>query len=300
MKELIESCSKFGYGDDATGAAIPEGLPGTERRKPPPQVAALVQGLLWEIPRLKNLAADLRTIIRCRLINGMPKGEIAEVLGYNFKLLNIDVYIKDAITQFRSEISKIDDLAATVGRLFDLAGDQPSGFYRVPSADEHSQSPDGPDAKRPDYLAALLATVPDSAKYEDYAGRLEGLTHDIKLQVAAHLQPKLNAEAHAMPHGTYEEKKTLAKWVNDELRRFDLAIKCPKTGQPSILLVGSGNHPEIGRFMIEHKTPEGKRVRPVNTPELPQLDLMEANPRREALLEWRDRVGDQRGGASRA
>jgi hypothetical protein len=102
-----------------------------------------------------------------------------------------------------------------------------------------------------------------------------------------------------MPHDTYEEKKAQARWVNEELRRFDLAIKGP-TGQPSILLVGTGKHPEIGVFILEHRTSEGKRQRPVQTPSLPHLELMEANPRREAFIEWRQKVSREREGASRA
>ena len=165
-----------------------------------------------------------------------------------------------------------------------------------PRPDDASRNePAGLDPRPPaENLHRLAASLP--ADYPRRSETLAAMTTAYREELAAQLAPALNAHIRAMPHETYEEKKVLAKWVNDELRRFDLAINCPKTGQPSILLVGSGNHPEIGRFMIEHKTPEGKRVRPVNTPELPQLELMEANPRREALLEWRDRVGDQRGG----
>ena len=164
---------------------------------------------------------------------------------------------------------------------------------------EHNlESPAAPD-NRTGYVAALLKATAADANYEQVASALSEAHRDFCREMAARLEPALNAHVRAMPHDTYEEKKALAKWVNDELRRFDLAIKCPKTGQPSLILVGSGNHPKIGRFILEHKTPEGKRVRSVHTPDLPQLELMEANPRREALVEWRDRVGDQRGGAAR-
>jgi hypothetical protein len=137
---------------------------------------------------------------------------------------------------------------------------------------------------------------------EDYDGRaapLAALNAATRRVIAAELAPALNAKAQAMPHDTYEQKKALARWVNEELRRFDLAIKGP-TGQPSILLVGTGKRPEIGVFILEHRTSDGKRLRPLQTASLPHLELMEANPRREAFIEWRERVASQREGASRA
>ena len=161
-----------------------------------------------------------------------------------------------------------------------------------------SFDPELPVPSLEDKLKELTQGLP-----EDYDGRAAALTefnHACGRHLADQLAPALNAKVHGMPHATYEEKKALAKWVNDELRRFDLAIKCPKTGQPSLLLAGPGNHPEAGRFILEHKTSDGKRVRPVNSPVLPHLELMEANPRREALQEWRDRVGGHGGGATRA
>lgn len=144
-----------------------------------------------------------------------------------------------------------------------------------------------------------LAEIPHLSGYANDAQTLVELNHSFRREMAARLQPAFNAHIQAMPHGTYEEKKALARWVNEELRRFDLAVKCPKTGQPSLIHAGPGNHPEIGRFQLEHKTAEGKNVRSVNTPELPYIELMEAAPRREALAEWREKVGREGGGAKR-
>ena len=41
------------------------------------------------------------------------------------------------------------------------------------------------------FLAALLATVPPGAAYEEQARLLEELTHDVRRQVAARLLPAL-------------------------------------------------------------------------------------------------------------
>jgi hypothetical protein len=146
-------------------------------------------------------------------------------------------------------------------------------------------------------LQALAATLPGD--YPERAAALANATDAYRLELAAQLAPAFNAHIRAMPHGTYEEKKALARWVNDELRRFDLAIKCPKTGMPSILVADPGNHTAIGRFQLMHRNTEGKQVRSLSTPELLPLELITAPPRREAIREWQDRIGQQRGGASR-
>ncbi len=154
---------------------------------------------------------------------------------------------------------------------------------------------------RAEHLDALLATVPGSAPYEEKAEKLASLNHEVRQRIATELAPVMNARIQAMPRDTYEEKKELARWVNEELRRFDLAIK-GSTGQPSALVAVGGNPPDVGlgRLQLEHKSPEGKRVRTQLRVQLPLFELMEAHPRREALREWHEKVGRPRTGASRS
>jgi hypothetical protein len=91
-----------------------------------------------------------------------------------------------------------------------------------------------PDAEqRLQSLDALLASVAKDAIYEAKAEKIEQLTHEFSRRIAAALGLALNAAAQAMPCDIYEEKKALARWVNKDLRRFDLAIRGP-TGEPSI------------------------------------------------------------------
>ncbi len=141
---------------------------------------------------------------------------------------------------------------------------------------------------------ALLGSLSDD--YDELTSALSDAESRFRRSLIKRLEPALNSKLKERPHGTYEQKKSLAKWSNDELRRFDLAIKCPKTGEPSLLLVMTGKHPEIGRFVIEHKDDEGKRIRSVTSVELPEIELMEAGPRREALREWRQKTQGERGG----
>jgi hypothetical protein len=139
---------------------------------------------------------------------------------------------------------------------------------------------------------------------EEYSYRAEmlfALNAAVRQEMASQLAPSLNAHIQGMPQANHEEKKAVARWVNEELRRFDLAIK-GQNDQPSMLLAApaTSGDADVGRFMLEHKTAEGRRVRTQLPKDLPAFELMEANPRREALQEWRGKVGKQRGDVSLA
>jgi hypothetical protein len=206
--------------------------------------------------------------------DGPESKEAVDALRSILKLVNID----------KNTIIGYDDYQSFLKHL--------SASNRLPETPE--------DEKRPEFLAAILGAAPKGAGYAELAQNLEGLNHDFRREMAARLEPALNAHVQAMPHDTYDEKRILVKWVNDELRRFDLAVKCPKTGSSGLLHADPGNHPEIGRFQIEIKGDDGKRRRTVNSPELFHLELMNAPPRREALAEWHGKVRRHGGDAGRA
>jgi hypothetical protein len=92
--------------------------------------------------------------------------------------------------------------------------------------------------------------------------------------IAKAFEAGLNAAAASMPLATYEEKKSLAKWVNAELRELGLTIRCPKTGEPAILRGGPGGVPGVGRFHLEITDKAGNRHRTVTSSVLPPLALM--------------------------
>lgn len=98
-----------------------------------------------------------------------------------------------------------------------------------------------------------------------------------RVRIAAQLEQPLNVEINARPHASYDEKKELAKWVNGELRSFGLAIKCPKTARPAILLGSPTGTPGVGRFHLEVMTDEGIPKRTVTSVEVPRLGLMLAD-----------------------
>jgi hypothetical protein len=140
-----------------------------------------------------------------------------------------------------------------------------------------------------------LLTIPEVSGYEVLADRLEEETRTFRLQVANSLLPALKEELLLRKHATYDDKRELVKWVNAELRRFDLTIKHPKTGNASNFVAYTGNHPEVGRFQLRSEG-EGGKVETFSTPKLSAvfevLELIAAPQREEGLAKWGERIKD--------
>jgi len=111
----------------------------------------------------------------------------------------------------------------------------------------------------------------------DYAGmktRVDALTTMVREEAAAAIREPLNLYAAGLPHGTYTEKKVLANWVNAEMRRMGLALRCPKSGQPSIIQATIGHNPEAGKFRLDYIDAEGRHRNQTASVQLPQLNPM--------------------------
>jgi FHA domain len=167
-----------------------------------------------------------------------------------------------------------------------------------PSKSEHDTSristylTNDPSTDHPDTsLDRLLSNVPKNAPYEEQAEAASQLTHEVRLQLASRIAPAFNAAIQAMPQDTYDQKKELAAWVNAELGRFGLAVKCPKTGLPAKLHGDTGNYPETGRFQFQVSTDSGRPHRTVNTPDLPVLELVDSTPDLDTQVSWQTQVG---------
>ena len=106
---------------------------------------------------------------------------------------------------------------------------------------------------------ALLKTLPDG--YRPLTGKLVDVDKTFRGAVARRLEEALNEQVSAMPAASYDDKRTLARWVNAELRRFGLALVCPKSRRPSVLLADPGGTPGAGRFQFQSESPEGRKVR---------------------------------------
>jgi hypothetical protein len=110
----------------------------------------------------------------------------------------------------------------------------------------------------------------------------------LNVSIIRRLEPVFNRVLSDAPQATLEEKQALSRWANAELRAMQLAIKCPKTGEPASLRAAPGNHPQIGRFQIELL--EGQRA-VTSSPQLPFIELTCRKPRTEGLAQyWANKV----------
>jgi hypothetical protein len=173
---------------------------------------------------------------------------------------------------------KLDaDVPSTQGSTMPLLEAEPKPINEPP-----------PNEQRPEFLAALLAKPPKDASYEDEAKDAAARIHAVKQQVAEKLAPALNARICEKPHDTLEQKKELARWVNEQLEPLGLAVQEPKTGRPGKLRGARGNRP-TGCFEIEVKI-DGKQEYPTTSDDLPELQLMDANPPEEVRSQYRELV----------
>jgi hypothetical protein len=159
----------------------------------------------------------------------------------------------------------------------------------LPESNQHSP----PSRNGLEHRDAAMTVAQDTG-YVGLAKRIEEEIQAVRQRAAARFLPALKAEMQRRPHETYDQKIELVRWVNAELRRFNMAFKHPKTGQPAAFYPSPGNHPDIGAFQLDGKDAGGKRTT-ITTPDLAalldKLELMDAPIPRNALSEWQDRVG---------
>ena len=123
----------------------------------------------------------------------------------------------------------------------------------------------------------------------------------VRKQVALRLAPALKERIQELPHQSYEQKQSLAKWVNSELRDYGLAIAWKVPGQSdgqnqeerthaASLFADVGNHPMEGRFQIRFRDEHGKVRCPFSTPNitvlLERFELMLDDPDRSHPGKW--------------
>jgi hypothetical protein len=110
----------------------------------------------------------------------------------------------------------------------------------------------------------------------DYEGRREGLAallDTVRTEIAAALEPAINQQVSSMSQAAYEDKKTVAKWITSELRRFGLALSVDATDQPCLIMANSGGRPGIGRYAFYYTDDAGTRHDVFSPGTLPQLKL---------------------------
>ncbi len=130
---------------------------------------------------------------------------------------------------------------------------------------------------RIDALKKGLSSALKGLRRDDYAGNralLANISDVTREAIAQAFESILTEKAKSLPQQDYDRKKIVARFVNSELRRFGLAIRCPKTGAPAFLVAHPGGRPGIGRYHFE-VTESGKPHRTVTTSDFPEsLKLM--------------------------
>lgn len=160
------------------------------------------------------------------------------------------------------------------------------------------ESADRESLKRQERLMKLLQAG-NSGGYERVAKRLWEARELFHEEIAHQMQDPMNRQLAQMPQATPEEKKSMGRWLNAELRALSLAIRCPKTGEPAIVHVDPW-YESKGRFQIELIEKQGgRRVRTVSSVSLPSLEYCPHPVRREPFAEHWGRVASRRNETSR-
>ncbi|QOV92085.1 hypothetical protein [Humisphaera borealis] len=131
-------------------------------------------------------------------------------------------------------------------------------------------------------IAELFSGLPDD--FEARKSEVLRIREMIKNELARVMHDTLNEYLYAQPANTPNERADLATLINTSLRRMSLAIKCPVTGLPAILVVDPAgeDQPDKTRFRFQVRDESGKMRRTKTCHELPlPLELMPAGERKE-------------------
>lgn len=98
--------------------------------------------------------------------------------------------------------------------------------------------------------ACELVEDEKTCSYAELVMRLRDAQQAFHEAVAERFAPALNSHLGGLPSDRHTEKQAIARDVNADLRSLGLAIACPKTGKPAVLLASPGHEPSKGRFQI--------------------------------------------------
>ena len=142
-------------------------------------------------------------------------------------------------------------------------------------------------------LSDWLAQTPDN-DYDRAQGSMAEATRLFLEECAHRLEPALNARIAQLPQATYEDKKELSKWINQEVRGLGLSVACPKTGLPAFITGHPGNDRRVGRFVFHALRPDGTRTTSLTVVRLPPLRLIGTSAK-ATPGSWVERTQLQRG-----
>ncbi len=121
----------------------------------------------------------------------------------------------------------------------------------------------------------LVSEMP--ADYPQAAVWAAQITQAFRDRMAEVLQPRLKSHLTSMPADSLEEKRNLATWVNGELHKLGMTIRCPKTGRPAVLYADfqDAEHETVTRFRTTTSSADSRGSRRTTvSQDLPTLDIM--------------------------
>jgi hypothetical protein len=128
------------------------------------------------------------------------------------------------------------------------------------------------------------------------SSNLTQVSHEFRQQVAARLQPALNAyisDPANFDVSNLDGKKHLCEFVEKTLEPLGLAVKVPNTpGLPGKFKATTGNWPGVGRFVFEVYI-DGKQKKPAVTDILPNLELIDSTPSVGVETAWQSKIGSK-------
>lgn len=132
-------------------------------------------------------------------------------------------------------------------------------------------------------LETLFDSLPPD--YQNAAETAAKIRHHFHELMAAAIQVRLNEYVKTIPQETLEEKRDAASWINSELRKLGLAMKCPTTGNPGILVADYRGRDEdsTSRFRIASRETTGHRTRGASSSKIESMELMPDPPRLDYL-----------------
>ncbi|MCA9217362.1 MAG: hypothetical protein KDB27_30045 [Planctomycetales bacterium] len=137
------------------------------------------------------------------------------------------------------------------------------------------------------FLGALTGDWKDVT---DAIGAASGVLRD---KAANRVEPVLNEYVRLQPQDSLEQKRALASLINERLQALGLAIRCPITNAPAIIVADQrSDSPNISRFRLRARKPGGGRTTHGVWRELPPLELMPDSGRVEPFAKWTQKIRD--------
>lgn len=120
--------------------------------------------------------------------------------------------------------------------------------------------------------------------YDEAVTEMENASREKRDDLSRRMQPQLDAYARHLnayvkiqPQSTIDDKRKLQQSVNGDIRSSrGIALKCPTTGDPSLLQIATGDYPESGYFQFYHYE-YGKRIVTATRSTLSDLEVVIAN-----------------------